>query len=266
MNDTPLARRLAGEGRLPDVAVETSGAKTDDAPAAYPDHPLWLHVPVWDWSLAHPDALAHRDALAVTRARLAATGAPWLSVHVGFAAAEVAYDGGMQARTPTLPRDVVLARATATLAALRNAVDVPVLAENLDDQARPSPDGTRPARPAYAHVCDPTFPSDLTRAADVGLLLDLAHAQVSAAAQGRDVHAYLAALPLHRVRQIHVSGPRPRGDGTLDDAHATLRDADLALLAWTLARTRPWGVTLEYGRDEAGLLRDLDRVRATLAA
>ena len=185
-------------------------------------------------------------------------------MHVGFAAAEVGYDGGMQARTPALPRDVVLARATATLRALRAALDVPLLAENLDDQAHPTPDGERPAFPAYAHVCEPSFLRELILAADVGLLLDLAHAQVSAAAQGTDVHAYLAGLPLDRVRQIHLSGPRPRGDGTLDDAHATLRDDDLALLAWTLDRTAPWGVTLEYGRDAAALLADAARVRSVL--
>jgi len=217
VNDTPVSRALHASGRLPDgLWLETSGPLTEEAVEHFVGRRMLLHNGVWDWSLAHDDALTHLDALTVTRRRLRATGAPWLSVHVGFAAATVAYDEGMQATSPVLERDVLLERMARTVRALQEALDVPVLLENLDDQ--PSP--------AY--------------------------------------RLYLGALPLGRVRQVHVSGPRQREGGVLVDAHETLRDVDLALVQSVLERVTPWAVTLEYGRTPDALLHDVAALGETL--
>lgn len=253
VNDTPTSRALAARGDLDVDAVETSGPKVDSAGAAFPDHPLLLHVPVWDWSLAHPDALAEHDAWAVSEAALATTGAPWLSLHVGFSAAAVGFDDGMKPVGPVLDRDATMAAMGTTVRELRTRSAVPVLLENLDLQGGG----------AYEHVCEPAFLRELLQATGAWMLLDLAHAQVSASRLGMPAEAYLDALPLERVRALHLSGPRPR-DGVLWDAHETLRDRDLALLDGVLARTEPWAVTLEYGRDAAALVRQLDALRRRL--
>lgn len=253
MNDTELSRRLLRAGRLDVDAFETTGPKADSAVADVQGVPLYLHNAVWDWSLGHPSALEQDDVMAETHRRLARTGAPWLSVHVGFSAATVAYEGAMRPTSPRLGRDELLSSMVANVRALAARVSVPLLLENLDLQQTG----------AYDHVCEPGFLRELLDATDVFLLLDLAHAQVTASRLGLTIGAYLDALPLQRVRQLHVSGPRWR-DGVLDDAHETLRDADLQLLDEVLSMTTPWAVTLEYGRDMGRLLEQVAELRELL--
>ncbi len=255
VNDTPLARSLSHQGLLDAVVLETSGPHVGGAVAAFPHRSFLLHNAVWDWSLAHPDALSQDDVVAVTLRRLVQTRAPWLSVHIGFAAATVAYEGGMRPTSPPLGRDETLDTMIGNVRTLADLLEVPLLLENLDDQ----PSG------AYAHICEPAFVRELLEASDTYLLLDLAHAQVSADRQGTDVTTYLAGLPLERVRQLHVSGPRLR-DGVLVDAHEPLRDADVRLVQEMLWATTPWALTLEYGRNEAELLRQIAVLRDVLGA
>lgn len=256
VNDTPLSRRLSQEGRLKVDRFETSGPLTEGAveDLTATHTPMLLHNGVWNWSLGNPGVLAETDVLRQTQARLALTSAPWLSVHLGFSAAHVTFTDGMHPASAPLPRTALLATMVQNLRALQAALSVPVLIENLDY----NPTG------AYEHVCEPTFIAEVLTATGVGLLLDLAHAQVSASRLGYDVQAYLAGLPLERVKQLHVSGPRPSGD-TLADAHEPLREADYDLLTNLLSMTTPWAVTLEYGKDERALLDQLDRLRQLLA-
>ncbi len=256
VNDTDLSRRLQREGNLPsDIWVETSGPRTEDAVEVFAGRSLLLHNGLWDWSLAHPAALQHEDALTVTRRRAAATGTPWLSVHIGFASPTVMYDGAMLATTPVLDRAVLLERMAHTVTSLQERLAVPLLLENLDDQDSP----------AYDHICEADFITELVDLTGAHLLLDLAHAQVSAARQGVGIDDYLGALPLDRVRQIHLSGPRPDAMGGLHDAHETLREEDLDLLVWVLDEAPVSAVTLEYGREADALLHDLDQIRRALS-
>lgn len=89
---------------------------------------------------------------------------------------------------------------------------------------------------------------------DVGcsLLLDLAHARVTTLHSGGDLHDYIAALPLHRLREVHITGTVREEDGLWRDHHP-LGEADWLLLEWALEQIdrgawgRPWLVTFEYG-------------------
>jgi len=86
-----------------------------------------------------------------------------------------------------------------------------------------------------------------SRVKDAGLLLDLGHGQVAACKMGIEPRDYFAQLPLHRVREIHISSPRYRpGVELLVDAHEALEPKDVALLEWVLERASPDIVTLEY--------------------
>jgi uncharacterized protein (UPF0276 family) len=122
------------------------------------------------------------------------------------------------------------------------------------------------SRPAY--VVDPAFISSVAEQADCGFLLDLAHARVAAHYLGQPARDYLARLPLDRLVEIHVSGPRPGPypDRRLIDAHQPMREADYDLLEWVLDRTRPRAVTLEYSKDRAQIVAQLVRLRALLDA
>ena len=253
VSDRALARSLFAAGALDVDYLETGGHFVERTVAEFPGQTLLLHNSLFNWSLGHPGALVLQDAVPRTLETLALTRAPWLSVHLGFSAAEVEFGQGMQAKTPPLPRDELFANICHNVRGLAAAIPVPLILENLDYL----PSG------AYEHICEPPFIAAVLAETGAGLLLDLAHARVSAARMGMPIDKYLAQLPFDRVRQIHVSSPRPR-DGVLADAHEPLLDEDYALLRDVLRQTRPLALTLEYFRDQAALLEQVGRLRELL--
>lgn len=85
-----------------------------------------------------------------------------------------------------------------------------------------------------------------------GLLLDLAHARITALELGWDEREYLSGLPVDRLRELHVTGLCTDPTGRVRD-HMPLTDPDWDLLEWALAQirlcrwARPWVVACEYG-------------------
>jgi uncharacterized protein (UPF0276 family) len=252
--DWPLTRQLRATNTLPVDYLETAGPLTDSAVRTFPDQPMLLHNSVFNWSLGHPDALAQQDVLLHTQRRLQATRAPWLSVHLGFSAADISFDGWTRAHSAPFDRDILMTTICQNLACLMHALPVPVLVENLDY----NPGG------AYEHICEPGFITAVVERTGAGLLLDLAHARVSAARMRMPIERYLAALPLDQVVQLHISSPRWR-DGRLADAHEHLLEDDYRLLQTVLDTTQPRAITLEYHRDAARLHAQLARLRRMLA-
>lgn len=188
------------------------------------------------------------------RTYLRCTASPWLSVHLTMWLPGTLRLVLRRGWRPPLPDP---ARATRRLIwqvkRLTRAVNVPVILENMpvlplegcQFEAQPQ----RIARVLEETECD--------------LLLDLAHARVAAAALGMEATDYLDALPLERVVQVHVSGPRMR-EGRLSDAHEPMQAIDYDLLDWLLARARPQVVTLEYSRQTDALREQLWRLRQML--
>ena len=254
VSDFDLPRALLASGRLDVDFLETGGHFVERTVAQFPGRPLLLHNSVFNWSLAHPTALEEQQIVPRTLDALERTRAPWLSVHLGFSAAEVLFEVYMNARSPVLPRDELLATICRSVGALAAALPVPLILENLDY----CPGG------AYEHICEPAFIAAVLEETGAGLLLDLAHARVSASRMGVPIERYLDQLPQERVRQLHVSGPRVR-DGVLFDAHESLLEEDYALLEWVLRRSAPLALTLEYNREELELREELARLRAMIA-
>jgi uncharacterized protein len=91
----------------------------------------------------------------------------------------------------------------------------------------------------YSHSCEPTFITEVLGRVNTDMLLDIAHAGVSASRFGRDIKDYLAELPMECVKQLHISGE----DKTLRDAHEPLQTEDYKLL--------------ECNKDEKSLLEHL---------
>jgi hypothetical protein len=133
-----------------------------------------------------------------------------------------------------------------------------VLLENLDY----CPEG------AYEHVCDPAFIREVLELSGAGLLFDLAHWQVSANWLGYDPLEVLDLIPLERAVEIHLSSPRPVGDGSgrLDDTHERLTARDIELFMAVLARATPQAVTIECRRDLNALREQVEEIRAILNA
>ncbi len=255
MTDCLSVRRLMKTGDLDLDYIEVHGPYVAEARKEMPARKMLLHNSLYQWSLVHPDGLLHMNAESVTVERLALADSPWYSLHLGFSSAEVDFvDEAMQALSPVLPREVVLERSSALLNKITQLLDVPVLIENLDY----NPTG------AYEYVCEPQFISEVLEQSNTYLLLDLAHAQVTAHAFCSDVKAYLRQLPLEKVCQIHVNRPGWRDD-RLVDSHLEMKEDDFTLLDWILARTHPWAVTLEYNRSEPDILTQIDRLRKMIA-
>jgi uncharacterized protein (UPF0276 family) len=182
------------------------------------------------------------------------TRAPWVSFHLDIGLPYSIYRWPLPQLIP--PR---LARrwAARTLRRLTAQSPVPVLAENMPRWSRD--------RPAY--VVDPAFISGVIEEANCGLLLDLAHARVAAAMRKEPVRDYISRLPLDRLTEVHISGPRlsPRRK-LLVDAHETLQEEDYDLLRWVLQRAQPRAVTLEYTRNREMLKEQLLNLDSLLSS
>jgi uncharacterized protein (UPF0276 family) len=132
---------------------------------------------------------------------------------------------------------------------------------------------------AGSALSEAEFIRELVTCTGCGLLLDVNNAYVSCTNHGREVLAYLAALPLDQVGEVHLAGfhrdTDSVGDPLLIDSHGSAVDpAVWALYAWTLARIGPQPTLIEWDNEvpafdrlaaeaqrAAGLLADLDGQR-----
>lgn len=214
--------------------------------------PLLLHNMPAPFALNQPDPF---DEVIMAQAEkwLALTDPPWFSMDFGSGVTAFEYDGQVAPRLEAQPRSQVYLNTCRNAIRLKRWLPVPLILENLDYHPRS----------ASEYACEPLFITAVLDAVDCGFLLDVAHARVSAHNLGIDQERYFRSLPLFRVREVHVSGPRLR-DGAMADAHEPLQGEDWEALAFVLARTEPEAVTLEYTKDK-DLLRDqLQRLRAML--
>ena len=82
---------------------------------------------------------------------------------------------------------------------------------------------------AYAHVCDPDFISSIVKGSEVYLILDIAHAMISAHNLGIPPETYFTRLPLERVKEIHLSA-HGYLDGKWRDLHNRPNDETYQIL------------------------------------
>jgi uncharacterized protein (UPF0276 family) len=179
----------------------------------------------------------------------------WVSAHLSPIPAWAVYPAlrwGMKLPIPSDNR--MVNRLVRQLNRLKSRLTLPLILENL------------PICPIFNSTIEGE-PSVINRVlAETGceMLLDLAHARVSAGSLGLPVEDYLLQLPLEKSRQVHISGVRVI-EGELQDSHETLTEEGYGLLDWVLKRIKPEMVTLEYFReDKDGLKQMLFRLRKTL--
>jgi len=122
----------------------------------------------------------------------------------------------------------------------KDRLSVPLLLENIPD--------TPHDRTEHDHYpfSDPEKISKVLIDNDVNLLLDITHAKITAMYRGWDIYDYLKALPLGRIKEIHVNGSGLDEQGFPDDPHQAMEDEDYRLLDWALSHSHPDIVTLEY--------------------
>lgn len=228
--------------------------------------PVLLHV--FPRAGQRPEFWEGYDWAAMER-RLRVAGSPHVAMHFDLIAED--WDGPPDAKAESREEtQAMLARLGAGVRAVQEHLRVPVLIENMPYHGANSGSVGRKRitlQPeAFWQVIEET---------GAGLLLDASHLRCAAYHLGVDVRAYARALPLHAVREIHVSGPAIVPGKGLRDRHLAMQEEDYALLAWLLGHTEPAIVTLEYGgtgqgfdaperNDPRALEAQLGRLRALL--
>jgi uncharacterized protein (UPF0276 family) len=118
--------------------------------------------------------------------------------------------------------------------------------------------------PGRAELPELDFLHGVLEASDAGLLLDVNNVYVNSVNHGFDPRAFIAALDLERVVEIHVAGHSRKPSGLVLDTHgAPVADPVLELLAFTLQRSGPRPVLLERD-NEVPALSELVREVHTL--
>lgn len=219
--------------------------------------PVLLHDVSNTFWLNYADPFADVATVTKARAMLDAAQSPWFSTGIGASAEPQGHTspywrGADASQLQT--REQVMANITKHGIRLRDWAGVPLLLENYN---------YHPTN-AYEYVCEPDLFSQLVEVVGAEVLLDLPHARISAYNMGwADPRDYLAALPLHKVREIHFNRPHFDGKQMLD-FHQPIQADDLALLGWVIERCPNLQVvTLESEapseeafREEVRLLRE----------
>lgn len=102
---------------------------------------------------------------------------------------------------------------------------------------------------AASQLGEAEFLAEVARRADCGILLDVNNVYVSCTNHGWDARAYLDALPVARIGQLHLAGHSDRGTHLLDTHDAPVCDAVWALYREVIARTGEVATMIE--RDDA---------------
>lgn len=103
--------------------------------------------------------------------------------------------------------------------------------------------------------------------ADCGLLLDVNNIYVNAQNHGYDPHAFVNALPLDRVVQIHLAGHDRYPDVIIDTHGAPVCDEVWSLYRYVLDRTGPVSTLIEWDQEIPSMeavMDEADRARAVL--
>jgi uncharacterized protein (UPF0276 family) len=223
--------------------------------------PVLLHDVSNTFWLNYEDPFTDQATVVQARAMLDAAKSPWFSTGIGASAEP---QGHTSPYWRGADASALQSRERAIENIIRNGkrlsgwAGVPLLLENYN---------YHPTN-AYEYVCEPDTFSMLIDAIGCDVLLDVAHARISAHNMGwSDPHRYFEALPLGKVLEMHINQPGYDAQtGQIIDHHAPLQPEDLTLLPWLLERCpRLEAITIESERgNEGDLLREISLVRETL--
>ncbi|TNM32983.1 DUF692 domain-containing protein [Streptomyces sedi] len=203
------------------------------------------------------------EYLAAVAAVADAVDAPWVSDHLCFTREEGV---ALHNLTPVFRTPEHAELVAARVRAVEERLGRPFLVENISYYVDPP-----------SEMTEPEFLTAVMERSGCGMLLDLNNVTVNAANHGFDPYAYLDALPLERVGQIHLAGNTPEGvllagpTGMETDRHDGPVGEDVfALLAYVADRVDLPAVMIErdqnFPEDFGEIADELRRTREVLAA
>lgn len=194
---------------------------------------------------ADPDAPYLREL----RAEIVRTRSPFHSDHLCFSSA-----GGrsLHELLPLSHSRENLRRVAERARRMTDILGVPFALENI----------TYYLHPGKPELSELDFLSGVLETSGAGLLLDVNNVYVNSLNHGFDPRAFIEALDLSRVVEIHVAGHTRQASGLVLDTHgAPVADPVFELLAFTLERTGPRPVLLERDHDVPKLSELVDEVQ-----
>lgn len=172
-----------------------------------------------------------RGYLRELRAFVRRTGGSFHSEHLCFGGAPWA--GGATFAHDLLPlpfTEEAIATAVERVRELKGTLEIDIAVENTSYYAHPG--GT----PGMREI---DFLLEVLERADCKLLLDVNNVFVNSVNHGFDPRAFLSAIPLERVVQLHAAGHFVRGDGVIIDTHAEPLRAEVIALTGEVMRKLP---------------------------
>ena len=183
------------------------------------------------------------EALDNLRGFLKATGSPWHSEHLCW----TSHGGANTMELLPMPFTREAVKHTVDRARrLQAELPVPFLFENVSYYAELG----------AAEMAEKDFLAEVLEGADCGWLLDINNVYVNSVNHGFDPKAWLAGLPLERVRQMHIAGHWwDEEEQLIIDTHGEdVIDPVVELFEWILPRIgRPVPVVLERDNNIPGL-------------
>lgn len=159
---------------------------------------------------------------------------PYLSFDLGPSCLRYRMANAFEAEGEILTKKQIISIAGERLNFIRGSFQGALAFENLDYHNTG----------AYEHVCKPEFISQVVEYFDLGFLLDIAHAKVSALKLGYSLSNYIDSLPLRRVVEIHISHAGYK-NGVIHDLHELPTEEDFQILRSILKKTQPQYLTCE---------------------
>jgi uncharacterized protein (UPF0276 family) len=117
-------------------------------------------------------------------------------------------------------------------------------------------------KPAYEIVTEGEFISNIIRSNGLVLLLDIAHAMITAYNKKIKYEKYLESLPIKSLAQVHICQPDINNDGIAYDAHNAPEDSMInEMLSYMQCIDCLKYVTIEYYKDKDTLISSINRIK-----
>ncbi len=271
VNYSKKASRLRQDGVIP-IDYYKMPAWESLIPEVMAEHNAYLHFPLLVGD-GHGDAFNHETGKTADWAQMEAmqkqTSTPYINLHLGASLSaypDIAHDSIAQADMERVLEHTI----RDTEAVVRRFGADKVIVENI-------PGGRRDN---HLQLCAlPAFINGVVEATGCGLLLDISHARLAAHQMDWDAKQYINSLPVHRLRELHITGIQAIGDTHLawirkvidaglyaqhDDEelegmrgewidHVPLIESDWPYMEWAAEMMQngrwasPWVISLEYG-------------------